>query len=32
VVNDPPWPGLLAAFDVIFVTLSALFFQYVVED
>lgn len=32
VVNDPPWPGLLAAFDVIFVTLSALFFQFVVED
>lgn len=32
VVNDPPWPGLLAAFDIIFVTLSALFFQYVVED
>lgn len=32
VVNDPPWPGLLAAFDIIFVTLSALVFQYVVED
>lgn len=32
VVDDPPWPGLLAAFDIIFVTLSALFFQYVVED
>ena len=32
VVNDPPWPGLLAAFDVIFVSLSALVFQYVVED
>jgi heme exporter protein B len=32
IVNDPPWPGLLAAFDVIFVTLSALFFQFVVED
>ncbi|HET8908557.1 MAG TPA: heme exporter protein CcmB [Ktedonobacterales bacterium] len=32
VVNDPPWPGLLAAFDVIFVTLSVLFFQFVVED
>jgi heme exporter protein B len=32
VANDPPWPGLLAAFDVIFVTLSALFFQFVVED
>lgn len=32
VVNDPPWPGLLAAYDVIFVTLSALFFQFVVED
>lgn len=32
VVNDPPWPGLLAAFDVIFVTLSALVFQFVVED
>jgi heme exporter protein B len=32
VVNDPPWAGLLAAFDIIFVTLSALFFQFVVED
>ena len=32
VANEPPWPGLLVAFDVIFVTLSTLFFQYVVED
>ena len=32
VANEPPWAGLLIAFDVIFVTLSTLFFQYVVED
>lgn len=32
VANDAPWPGLLAAFDVIFVTLSAVVFQFVVED
>ena len=32
VANEPPWPGLLVAFDVIFVTLSTVFFQYVVED
>jgi heme exporter protein B len=32
IANDPLWPGLLVAFDIIFVTLSALFFQYVIED
>ena len=32
VANEPPWPGLLIAFDVIFVSLSTVFFQYVVED
>ena len=32
VANEPPWPGLLVAFDVIFVSLSTVFFQYVVED
>jgi heme exporter protein B len=32
VANDAPWLGLLAAFDVLFLSVSALTFQYVVED
>lgn len=32
VANDPPWLGLILAFDVIFLSLSALTFQYVVEE
>jgi len=32
VANDAPWLGLLAAFDVIFLSVAALTFQYVVED
>ena len=31
-VNEPPWLGLIAAFDVIFLTVSMLTFEYVVED
>jgi heme exporter protein B len=31
-VNQPPWIGLLIAFDVIFVSISMLMFQYVVEE
>ncbi len=32
VANDAPWLGLLAAFDIIFLSVSALTFPYVVED
>jgi heme exporter protein B len=32
VANDAPWLGLLAAFAIIYVSLGALTFQYVVED
>jgi heme exporter protein B len=31
-VNEPPWIGLLIAFDVIFLSISMLMFQYVVEE
>jgi len=31
-VNEPPWLGLMAAFDVIFLTVSMLTFEYVVEE
>jgi heme exporter protein B len=30
--GDAPWIGLIAAFDVIFLSLSAVTFEYVVED
>ena len=30
-VNEPPWIGLLIAFDVIFLSVSMLTFQYVIE-
>ena len=30
--NEPPWLGLIAAFDVIFLTVSMLTFEYVVEE
>ena len=30
--NEPPWMGLLVAFDVIFLSVSTLVFQYVVEE
>lgn len=30
--GDAPWLGLIAAFDVIFITLSTLAFEHVVED
>lgn len=30
--NDPPWIGLLIAFDVIFLSISAITFSYVVEE
>ena len=31
-VNEPPWLGLIAAFDVIFLTVSMLAFEYVIEE
>jgi heme exporter protein B len=31
-VNEPPWIGLLIAFDVIFLSISMLMFQYIVEE
>ncbi len=31
-VNEPPWLGLLIAFDVIFLSVSTLTFQFVVEE
>ena len=30
--NAPPWLGLIVAFDAIFLTLSTLFFVYVIEE
>jgi heme exporter protein B len=30
--NEPPWLGLIIAFDVIFLSISMLVFQYVVEE
>lgn len=32
VPNEPPWLGLIIAFDVIFVSISMLTFQYVIEE
>ncbi len=32
VANEPPWLGLIAAFDVIFLTVSMLTFEYVIEE
>lgn len=32
VSNEPPWLGLIAAFDVIFLSISLLTFEYVVEE
>ena len=32
VAHDAPWLGLLAAFDVLFLSVAALTFQYAVED
>ncbi|HWS83993.1 MAG TPA: heme exporter protein CcmB [Ktedonobacteraceae bacterium] len=31
-VNEPPWIGLLIAFDVIFLSVSMFTFQYVIEE
>ena len=31
-VNEPPWLGLMAAFDIIFLTVSMLTFEYVIEE
>jgi heme exporter protein B len=30
--DDAPWLGLLVAFDVIFLSVSAITFQFVVEE
>ncbi len=30
--NEPPWLGLLAAFDVIFLSISIVTFEYVIEE
>ncbi|MBE3558024.1 MAG: heme exporter protein CcmB [Ktedonobacteraceae bacterium] len=32
VVNEPPWFGLIIAFDIIFLSVSMLTFQYVIEE
>jgi heme exporter protein B len=32
VVNEPPWLGLILAFDVIFFSASIVLFQYVIEE
>lgn len=32
VIGEPPWIGLLIAFDVIFLSISTVVYQYVVED
>jgi heme exporter protein B len=32
VANEPPWLGLIAAFDIIFLSISMLTFEYVVEE
>jgi heme exporter protein B len=31
-VNEPPWTGLIIAFDIIFLTVSMLTFEYVIEE
>ncbi|QBD81225.1 cytochrome C biogenesis protein [Ktedonosporobacter rubrisoli] len=31
-VNEPPWLGLIIAFDIIFLSVSMLTFQYVIEE
>jgi len=31
-VNEPPWLGLIIAFDVIFLSVSLLTFEYIVEE
>src|SRR5437588_1741495 len=32
VANEPPWLGLIAAFDIIFLSISMLTFEYVIEE
>lgn len=32
VANEPPWLGLISAFDVIFLSVSLLLFEYVIEE
>jgi heme exporter protein B len=31
-VNEPPWLGMMLAFDVIFLSVSLLTFEYVIEE
>jgi heme exporter protein B len=31
-INEPPWLGLILAFDLIFLSISLLVFEYVIED
>ena len=31
-VNEPPWLGLIIAFDIIFLSVSTLTFQFVIEE
>ena len=31
-INEPPWLGLMVAFDVIFLSVALLLFEYVIED
>lgn len=30
--NEPPWLGLIAAFDILFLSISLLLFEYVIEE
>jgi len=32
VLNEPPWIGLMAAFDIIFLSISMLTFEFVIEE
>jgi len=31
-LNEPPWIGLMAAFDIIFLSISMLTFEFVIEE
>jgi heme exporter protein B len=31
-INEPPWLGLITAFDVIFLSIAMMTFEFVVEE